>query len=198
MKLYRPYPIDQEIQITSKEMMVTKTNMLGDIIYINKTFTSLVGYTKNEIIGTPHDALRHPDMPEAIFFLISQAIQQEQKITAIVKNLSKSGEYYWAVTDFETLKGKSNTIDSYIAFRQAIPEHHIFSIIELYDTLLQIEKRRGMDASLHYLQRHLAERKTNYNELIKKVSRPKSIISRLFTKSKAQTDTEKSIYRVAA
>ena len=197
MKLYRPFPIDEELTISSHNMMVTKTNMQGDITFINEGFSSIVGYTPEEIVGSPHDALRHPDMPQAIFFLIIQAIKEGKKIRAIVKNLAKSGEYYWAITDFEPEREMiTGQISSFFAFREAIPEENIYELIELYQILLGIEKRRGVEASLLYLERHLNENRMSYADLMEIMSRPKGLIQRIFVKSLAPKYEDKLNYKI--
>ena len=196
MKLYRPFPIDEEMNISEHNMMVTKTNMQGDIIYINDSFSSVVGYEAEEIIGTPHDALRHSDMPQVIFFLIIQAIEKGEKIRTIVKNLAKSGEYYWAITDFEPQREISGKISSFFAFREAIPEENIYELVELYQILLDIEKKKGVEASLVYLNRYLSENHMSYTDLMEMMSRPKGIIQRIFVKSLAPKDEDKLNYRI--
>ncbi|MCK5855248.1 MAG: PAS domain-containing protein [Sulfurovaceae bacterium] len=195
MKLYRPFPIDKEMKISSSSMMVTKTDMRGDIIYVNDSFSSIVGYEKEEIIGTPHDALRHPDMPEAIFLLIVKAIEKGDKIRAVVKNLAKSGEYYWAITDFEPQQEINGKVSSFFAFREAVLEDNIYELIELYQILLDIEKRRGVEASLRYLNRYLNENNISYREFMEIMSRPKGLIQRIFIKSFAPKDEDKINYR---
>ena len=195
MKLYRPFPIDEEMPISSNSLMVTRTDMQGNIIYINDSFSSIVGYKEKEIIGTPHDALRHPDMPEVIFFLIVNAIEKGEKIQAVVKNLAKSGEYYWAVTDFEPQHGTDGKVSSFFAFREAISENNIDELIKLYQILLNIEKRRGVEASLHYLNKYLNKNSINYHEFMEIMSRPKGLIKRIFIKSFAPKDEDKMNYR---
>ncbi len=195
MKLYRPFPIDVEMKISTNSMMVTKTDMRGDITYINDNFTSIVGYEKEEIVGTPHDALRHPDMPEAIFLLIIKAIEKGDKIRAVVKNLAKSGEYYWAVTDFEADYDKDGKVTGFFAFREAILEENIYELIELYQILLNIERRRGVEASFRYLNSYLHDNNISYNEFMDIMSRPKGLIQRIFIKSFAPKDEEKMNYR---
>ena len=195
MKLYRPFPIDVEMKISTSSLMVTKTDMRGDITYINESFTSVVGYEKEEIVGTPHDALRHPDMPEAIFLLIIKAIEKGDKIRAIVKNLAKSGEYYWAVTDFEADCDKDGKVTGFFAFREAILEENIYELIELYQILLNIERRRGVEASFRYLNSYLHDNNISYNEFMDIMSRPKGLIQRIFIKSFAPKDEEKMNYR---
>ena len=56
-------------------------------------------------------------MPQAVFYLMWQTIQAGNNITAVVKNLAKSGEYYWVTTDFEIIRD-NNEIKGYIAYRR--------------------------------------------------------------------------------
>jgi len=128
--------------------------------------------------------LRHPDMPKAIFYLMWQSIQSGENITAIVKNLAKSGKYYWVTTDFEIQRDNMGNIKSYVAFRRPACNRAIESIEDLYDMLLQIEKKHGMSASLVFLKSYFTERKTNYTDFMKKVVKPKSFFERLFSMMK--------------
>ncbi len=198
MKLYRPFPIDEEIKIKTKDMLVTKTDMRGNIIDINNTFTEIVGYELEEIAGTAHDALRHPDMPEVILFLLSKAIERGEEIRIIVKNLTKSGEYYWAITDFEPNFDSEGKIESFFAFRQAIPESELAELIELYEILLRVEKSRGIGASLIYFNHFLQEEELNLDEFMNKMSVPKSIFKQLFMSSFAPDCCKKAHYKRVA
>ncbi len=178
--IYRPLPIDEEIKINSKKIIVSKTDKNGKILYANDYFCEVSGYDTNELIGKPHNILRHPDMPKAIFYLMWKTIQSGGNITAIVKNLAKSGKYYWVTTDFENHRDINGKIDSYIAFRRPASKKAIEAIEELYEALLNVEKKHGMEASLVYLQGYLDERHTNYHKLMEDIVKPKSLMEKLF------------------
>ena len=180
MQIYRPLPIDEEIKISSKKIIVSKTDKSGKILYANDCFCEVSGYDTNELIGKPHNILRHPDMPRAIFYLMWKTIQSGGNITAIVKNLAKSGKYYWVTTDFENHRDINGQIDSYIAFRRPASKKAIEAIEDLYEALLEIEKKHGMEASLVYLQGYLDERHTNYHKLMEDIVKPKSLMEKLF------------------
>jgi len=180
MRVFRPLPIDEEIKLNSKKIIVSKTDRVGKILYVNDYFCEVTGYQPNEVLGAPHNIIRHPDMPKAIFYLMWRTIERGENITAIVKNLAKSGKYYWVTTDFEHYVDEYGEIDSYIAFRRPASRRAIEAVEELYESLLEIEKRGGMKASLIYLQGFLDERHTNYNEFIDSVVRPQSIIEKFF------------------
>jgi len=198
MKLYRPLPLDKEMKITTKNMLVTRTDKQGNIIDINSAFSEIAGYQLEEIKGTAHDALRDPSMPRVILFLLSKAIEEGEEIRVIVKNLAKSGEYYWAITDFEPNQDKNGNLESFFAFRQAIPESELDELVELYEILLSIEKRKGVGASFFYLSHYLKEQSLTLDQFMTKMSRPKSIFKQLFISSFAPDSDQKAIYKRAA
>jgi len=180
MKVYRPLPIDEEVKLNPKKIIVSKTDVKGHILYVNDYFCEVTGYEPNEVIGRPHNIIRHPDMPRAIFYLMWRTIQSGGNITAIVKNLAKDGRYYWVSTDFENHRDISGSISSYIAFRRPAPKRAIEEMEELYSIMLDIERTHGMKASLVYLQGFLDEKHTNYNEYMTDLIKPKSLMEKFF------------------
>jgi len=180
MRYFRPLPINKEIPLNSKKILVSKTDKHGKIQYVNEYFCEISGYHEDEILGAPHNVLRHPDMPQAIFYLMWQSIQAGNNITAVVKNLAKSGEYYWVSTDFEIIKNSKGDIESYIAYRRPASNMAISGVEELYEKLLKIEKKSGMEQSLLYLQGFLDVRHVTYHELMDELIKPRSIMEKLF------------------
>jgi len=179
-KSYRPIPIDREIKLNNKKIIVSKTDKNGKILYANDYFCEVSGYELDELLGVSHNILRHPDMPRAIFYLMWQSIRSGKNITALVKNLAKSGEYYWVTTDFEHYRNDKGEISSYIAFRRPASKKAIEAIEDLYSSLLLIENSSGLEASLVYLQGYLDERHTNYHEMMDKIVKPKSLMEKFF------------------
>ena len=118
-------------------------------------------------------------MPQAIFYIMWQTIQEGNNITAVVKNLAKSGEYYWVTTDFEIIRD-NNEIKGYIAYRRPATNMAISGVEELYEKLLKIEKKSGMEQSLLYLEGFLNVRHVTYNELMSELVKPRSIMEKLF------------------
>ena len=182
MKFYRPLPINKEIKLNSRNFIVSKTDYRGNILYANDTFCEVTGYTRNEVLGAPHNILRHPDMPSAVFFLMWQSIQKGNNICALVKNLAKTGEYYWVSTNFEIHTDPSLKTPTYIAYRRSVSAQAIKSIEPLYETLLGIEKKHGVEASLLYLQGYLDERHSTFDELMNKILQPKGLMAIIFNK----------------
>jgi len=146
--MQRPTPIDEEIELDPKRYLESETDEKGIITYVNDYFTEVSGYSREELIGQPHNILRHPDMPKVVFKLLWETIQAGQNINAVVKNLAKDGRYYWIFTEFETKKDLSTgKIIGYRASRKAVSEHIVEIISEIYRKLLEMEKLYSVDAS---------------------------------------------------
>lgn len=163
----KPKPLDKQIPLDPKKYIVSKTDAKGVITYANKYFIEVCGYSANELIGKPHNMIRHPDMPRAAFKLMWDTIQTGSNFTALVKNLAKDGRYYWVMTEFESKRDKdTNNIILYTAFRKAAPKDAIKKIIPIYKKLCEIEQESGLDASIAFLQKFLEEKNMTYEAFI--------------------------------
>jgi PAS domain S-box-containing protein len=158
--------VSSEIIIDKKDVLVTRTDHSGIINYANDTFIRVTGFSEEEIIGKPHNIIRHPDMPKAIFYMMWKHIKRRKNIIAIVKNCAKNGDYYWVATDFRHEEDYSGAIKNYVAFRRPITKENIEIIEKLYEKLLEIENTSGMDASVKYFNRYLKDRDTDYPSFI--------------------------------
>jgi len=177
----RPIPLDQEIELDPKRYIVSKTDAKGVITYGNDYFVEVAGYSEAEMIGQPHNIIRHPDMPKIVFKLMWDRIKQGKNIMAVVKNLAKDGRYYWVVTEFEAkmdpLTGEPIT---YTAFRKAAPKKAVEAIIPIYKKLIEIEAEGGMEASEAYLKGFLEEKGKTYDEFIDELVGNKGLFKAFF------------------
>ena len=179
--IYRPIPIDQEITFSKKKFIVSKTDPKGKILFVNKNLCEISGYTEEELIGTSHNILRHPDMPRAVFFLVWSSLLRGDHVSGVVKNLAKSGEYYWVIADFDIKRDANGNIISFTAFRRSAPQQVIDEIEELYSSMLKIEKKHGMEGSLAYFEAFLEEKGMNYEEFLNDLVAPKGLMAKLFS-----------------
>jgi len=160
----KPTPLDIEIPLDPKRYIVSETDADGKITYCNDYFLEVSGYTKEELIGQPHNIVRHPDMPKVVFKLLWVMISTGYNINAVVKNLAKDGKYYWVFTSFEIRKDTdTDEVIGYHASRKSVSKHIVEVISELYAKLLEIEKEEGVDASQMYLIRYLKEKDESIN-----------------------------------
>lgn len=181
----RPAPIDNEIKLNPKRYIVSKTDPKGIIEYGNDYFVEITGYQESELIGKPHNIIRHPDMPKIVFKMMWDRINKAQNILAVVKNMAKDGSYYWVITEFEPkVDPITNEIISHTAFRKAAPRKAIDTMAPIYQKLLEIEKDGGMEASEKYLRGFLEEKGVTYDEFIDDVIGNKGIFKLFFTAMK--------------
>ena len=77
------------------ELLVSMTNTRGEIVHCNPAFVRVSGYAYDELIGQPHNIIRHPDMPPAAFKDMWATIGRGKPWTGLVKNRRKNGDHYW-------------------------------------------------------------------------------------------------------
>ena len=84
-----------EVKLNKDTLIVSETDEKGRIIYANEDFCKIAGYTKEELIGKPHNIVRHSDMPKWAFKDLWDTIKSGKVWNGIVKNATKDGGYYW-------------------------------------------------------------------------------------------------------
>ena len=72
------------IEMKEEDFIVSKTDLKGRITYTNKIFMKMAGYTEKELLGKPHNIIRHEDMPKAVFKLLWDMVQGKEEIFAFV------------------------------------------------------------------------------------------------------------------
>lgn len=159
--------IDEEVKWDKTKTIVSKTDIYGTILYANDVFSKTCEYSTIELIGEPHNIIRHPDMPKIAFKALWDALKKGENFHAIVKNLTRTGRYYWVITDFTIDKDDEGKVVGYTARRKAVPDGVVKKIEPVYKTLLDIEKLKGEKASELYFEAYLNEEVgKNYNDFV--------------------------------
>ena len=83
-----------ELPFNGSLFIVSKIDLKGQIRYANELFIQICEFSKDELIGAPHNILRHPDMPRVVSELLWDAIQSGEEIFAYIKNRTKTGKFY--------------------------------------------------------------------------------------------------------
>jgi len=117
-RVFRPIPINEEIEVFHNSLIITETDPYGIITYANRRFLSLMGYTEKEIIGMPHYINRHPDMPHSLFKEMWKVIQSKNIWRGYIKNLTKNGKYYWVMAWIQPKLNDKKEIIGYIAIKK--------------------------------------------------------------------------------
>ena len=163
----RPTPIDKEVGWNKSQVVISETDVYGRITNVNDVFCNVCGYSPEEMIGQPHCIIRHPDMPKLVFKLLWDNLKVGNNFIGVIKNLAKSGEYYWVITDFEMRRDATGNITHYIARRKSVPKAVIENYVApLYETLLKLEKVGGMELSSRFFKNYLAKQGKDYIDFI--------------------------------
>jgi len=135
----RPDPVNQEV-LFDGGVMITETDTAGIIVYANRKFREMTGYTKEELIGSPHNINRHPDMPKAAFAKMWETIKRGEMWEGYVKNMRKDGRYYWVIVWIKPKFDNDGNIVGYIAGRK-VPDRQMIKTVEKdYRAMLEQEK----------------------------------------------------------
>ncbi len=86
---------EEETRFPTGELIVSQTDSTGIITMCNDAFVHLSGFSRTELVGTPHAILRHPDMPRAVFADLWSTVEQGSRWAGYVKNLRRDGGFYW-------------------------------------------------------------------------------------------------------
>lgn len=88
-----------ETIVPKEELIVSRTDLKGNITYANETFAFISGYTVDELIGKPHNSVRHPDMPKSIFKELWKDLDIKGSWSGVVKNKRKDEGFYWVYAE---------------------------------------------------------------------------------------------------
>jgi PAS domain S-box-containing protein len=108
--------------VVDKYIISSTTDLKGKIIDVSDAFCKISGFTREELVGKPHNIIRHPDMPKSAFKDLWDTIQDGKVWSGEVKNLKKDGGYYWVYANIEPLLDKKGAIEGYAAIRLDITD----------------------------------------------------------------------------
>jgi PAS domain S-box-containing protein len=156
-------------RIGENDLLVCKTDLNGALTYANDSFARAYGYGERDLIGRRHNFLRHPDMPRSVFAAIWDRLQAGSETFAVLKNRSSDGEDYWTFAQFSPCRDASGRMTGYHTVQRWIDPDAVSAITPLYCRLRQAELSAGdgdpgLQAGARMLQRHLAERRQDYDE----------------------------------
>lgn len=157
----------EELHFDENLFIVSKTDLKGRITYANDLFIEMSGYTEKELLGKPHNILRHPDMPKAIFQLLWDRVQAKNEVFAYVKNRTKHHYYYWVHAYITPIiDTKTNQVIGYHSVRRAPNPKGLEVIAPLYQKMLAAEQTGGVQASRMLLDTTLSQLKVSYDAFI--------------------------------
>ncbi|MGZ4969100.1 MAG: PAS domain-containing protein [Methylobacter sp.] len=163
-------PTSQERVMRENDFIVSKTDMTGRIIYGNEIFIEFSGYSEEELLGSQHNIIRHPDMPRAVFKLLWDYLEEDKEIFAFVKNMSKDGGFYWVFAQVAPMRGADKQRSGYTSVRRKPNPKAIPIVADVYRAMLDAERAAGpkdaMAASGAVLANVLKDKGVTYEELV--------------------------------
>lgn len=169
---------NKEVKLTGNErimgendLIVSKTDLGGRILYGNKEFCKIADYTVSDIINQPHSILRNPDMPKCVFKLLWDSVQAGKEIFAYVVNKTKFGDHYWVLAHVTPSFDASGNILGYHSNRRKPSREAVSTMTDLYRKLLAEEqtvssKKEAMEKSMKLLDSILEEKGVSYDEFV--------------------------------
>ena len=171
----RPEPNNVEHEVKSIDLIVSKSDVEGNITYVNPIFVKISGYSQASLLEKPHAILRHPDMPKVIFKYLWANIQEGRDVVAYVKNLCADGGYYWVLATVKMAKNPDGSFRNYMSTRKHVSKDAKKTISDLYAYCLQIEKSEGPEAAETAFESFLKENglmdSSTFNEYMKNLNK---------------------------
>lgn len=121
----------QEKRFPEHAKLISATDLNGIITDCNEDFIAVSGYSRDELIGQPHNLVRHPDMPEAAFAIMWQHLRDGKPWMGLVKNRCKNGDHYW-VDAYVTPVTVSGQVVGYESVRRCPERQHVRKATQVY------------------------------------------------------------------
>lgn len=132
------HQLDAMYQLFNKHSITSETDLNGIITYVSKPFLDISGYKETELLGQPHNIVRHPDMPKEAFKDMWETIQAKKVWQGEVKNRKKDGGYYWVESIVFPIFDHNNTVTGYKSIRVDITQKK--KVHDVLDDLMNLEE----------------------------------------------------------
>ncbi len=124
----------KELNFPDGHLLVSKTDQKGRITFVNNAFAEISGYSEDELIGSPHNLVRHPDMPKEAFANLWETIKAGRPWEGLVKNRSKNGDHYWVKANVTPVV-EDGTIAGYISIRSKPSREEVAYAERVYEEI---------------------------------------------------------------
>ena len=158
------------IELRDGQLIVSRADEAGCIVFANTDFIEISGFSEAELLGQPHNIIRHPDMPRAAFKLAWDTIQSGREFFGYVKNMSKDGGFYWVFTHITPDFGAAGQIVGYTSVRRCPRADAVAKIEPVYRAMLAAEQAAGarlaIEAGTAVLVDVMKQFELSYEELV--------------------------------
>ncbi|WP_291013845.1 PAS domain-containing methyl-accepting chemotaxis protein [Hydrogenophaga sp.] len=125
-------PVSQrEFPFPPEQTLVSVTDLKGRIVYCNPSFIAVSGFTREELMGQPHNLVRHPDMPAEAFRDMWDTLATGKPWSGLVKNRRKNGDHYWVMANATPIEREGKAV-GFLSVRMAPDREGIARIEPVY------------------------------------------------------------------
>jgi PAS domain S-box-containing protein len=169
MRAIRTPPTGIERTFGPDEIIVTKTDPRGVLTYANDVFLRISALTEDEALGQPHNIIRHPEMPRAVFKLLWDTLGRREEIFAYVLNLALDGAHYWVFAHITPSFDRTGRLVGYHSNRRCPGAESIAVVKQVYTRVRHTERghptaRGSLNAGWAQLQAELGG--STYDEFV--------------------------------
>ncbi|MFK5974898.1 MAG: diguanylate cyclase [Sulfurovum sp.] len=155
------YDLNRYREMIDDNIIISRTDLTGQIIYVSNAFCIISGYTKGELIGKNQNIVRHPDTSKDIFKNLWKTIKNDYTWNGEIKNLKKDGSFYWVYATISPWIDQNGEKIGYIAIRQDITDKKRVEELSITDKLTQLYNRVKLE-EIFYKELSTAQR---YNHI---------------------------------
>jgi len=160
--------LEQYKEIVDISSIVSKADLHGTITYVNQPFIEISGYSKEELIGSSHNIIRHPDTSPEVFEKMWDTIKNKKRVwKGVVKNRAKNGKAYYVSSVIKPILDVDGNIIEYIAMRHDIS---------------------ALEKTKHFLQRQNFQKISNLNEALKNIEQYENVMNAINIVSRIDTN----------
>ncbi|WP_318373792.1 methyl-accepting chemotaxis protein [Enterobacter sp.] len=143
----QPWVSQHEYSLDDDTTLMSTTDLNSYITHANDTFVQVSGYELHELIGQPHNLVRHPDMPKAAFADMWATLKRGEPWSGIVKNRRKNGDHYWVRANAVPMV-RNGKVTGYMSIRSRATPEEIAAVTPLYKALNEGRCNKRVDTGL--------------------------------------------------
>jgi diguanylate cyclase (GGDEF)-like protein/PAS domain S-box-containing protein len=149
MVIKRTRALEEAQSMTDKYVIISATDLDGNMTYVSKAFCEISGYSKEELIGKKHNIIHSNDTPASLYNDLWQHLHANQSWSGEIKNIDKNGHAYWVLTFIEPIMDENGLSIGYRGIQQNITDKKYAEELSVTDQLTRLYNRGYLDKALH-------------------------------------------------
>jgi len=137
--------LDEYIKIVDQNVLISSTDLKGNITYVSEAFCKICGYSKEELLGQNHNIIRHPDVDKNFYKKMWDSIKLSMIWNGEIKNQKKNGDFYWVEASISPTYDEYGEKNGYTSIRHNITDKKALEKLSITDGLTNIYNRRYFD-----------------------------------------------------